>query len=100
MYKKVLMIATVSSIAFVGATEARDQIRIVGSIAVYPLATVVAGQLGKVIDFKTSVVESASFRRLGWRQVPAASAGQRIIGKTSFIKSLYEPQVRRKFEAG
>ena len=98
MYKKVLMIATVSSIAFVGATEARVQIRIVGSTTVYPFATVVAGQLGKVIDFKTSVVESTSFRRLGWRQVPAA--GQRIIGKTSFIKSLYVPQVRRKFEAG
>ena len=48
MYKKVLMIATVSSIAFVGATEARDQIRIVGSTTVYPFATVVAEQLAKL----------------------------------------------------
>ena len=100
MYKKVFMIATVSSIAFVGAIEARVQIRIVGSTTVYPFATVVTGQLGKVIDFKTSVVESTSSRCPGWRQVPAASAGQRIIGKTSFIKSLYLPEARRKFEAG
>ena len=94
------MIAAVSSIAFVGATDTRNQIRIVGSTTVYRSATVAAEHLCKVIDFKTSVVESTRFRRLGWRQVPAASAGQRLIGKTSFIKSLYVPQVRRRFEAG
>ena len=100
MYRKVLMITTVSSIAFAGATETRNQIRIVGSTTVYPSATVVAEQLCKVIDFKTSVVESTSFRRLGRRQVSAALVGRRIIGKTSFIKSLYVPEFRRKFEAG
>jgi phosphate transport system substrate-binding protein len=42
-----------------GATaEARDQIRIVGSSTVYPFATAVAEQFGKVSGFKTPVVES------------------------------------------
>ena len=100
MYKKVLMIATVTSIAFADATETRNQIRIVGSTTVYPSATVVAEQLCKIIDFKTSVVESTSFRRLGRRQVSAALVDRLIIGKTSFIKSIYVPEVRRKFEAG
>jgi len=100
MYKKVFMIATVSSIAFVGATDTRNQIRIVGSTTVYRSATVAAEHLCKVIDFKTSVVESTSFRRLRRCQVSGASAGRRIIGKTSFIKSLYVHHVRRKFEAG
>ena len=51
----VLMMAAV---AFAGAAEARDQIRIVGSSTVYPFSTTVAEQFGKTTSFKTPVVES------------------------------------------
>ena len=40
------------------ATEAREQIRIVGSSTVYPFSTAVAEQFGKTTQFKTPVVES------------------------------------------
>lgn len=40
------------------SAEARDQIRIVGSSTVYPFATAVAEEFGKVTTFKTPVVES------------------------------------------
>jgi len=42
----------------VGAAEARDQIRVVGSSTVYPFTTAVAEQLGKTGGVKTPVVES------------------------------------------
>lgn len=41
-----------------GGSEARDQIRIVGSSTVFPFATAVAEQFGKTTSFKTPVVES------------------------------------------
>ena len=41
-----------------GESEARDQIRIVGSSTVFPFATAVAEQFGKTTSFKTPVVES------------------------------------------
>lgn len=47
-----------SGVAFAGAAEARDQIRIVGSSTVYPFTTAVAEQFGKQGKFKTPVVES------------------------------------------
>lgn len=45
-------------VAFAGAAEARDQIRIVGSSTVYPFTTAVAEQFGKANGGKTPVVES------------------------------------------
>lgn len=38
--------------------EAREQIRIVGSSTVYPFATAVAEEFGKITSFKTPVIES------------------------------------------
>jgi phosphate transport system substrate-binding protein len=60
---KAKLIATTSfavlsiGVAFSGAAEARDQIRIVGSSTVYPFTTTVAEQFGKS-GGKTPVVES------------------------------------------
>ena len=48
----------VATIALVGAAEARDQIRIVGSSTVFPFSTAVAEQFGQTSDFATPVVES------------------------------------------
>ncbi|MEQ8666756.1 MAG: substrate-binding domain-containing protein [Rhodospirillales bacterium] len=56
--KKILATAAVAVVAFAGAAEARDQIRIVGSSTVYPFSTTVAEQFGKTTSFKTPVVES------------------------------------------
>jgi phosphate transport system substrate-binding protein len=47
-----------TGLAFAGAAQARDQIRIVGSSTVYPFTTAVAEQLGKTGGVKTPVVES------------------------------------------
>ena len=48
------MVAT----ALAGQAQARDYISIVGSSTVYPFATVVAEQFGKITDFKTPKSES------------------------------------------
>ncbi|MEM9442225.1 MAG: substrate-binding domain-containing protein, partial [Pseudomonadota bacterium] len=54
-----LAFATVAAtVALVGAAEARDQIRIVGSSTVFPFSTAVAEQFGQTSDFATPVVES------------------------------------------
>ncbi len=58
MLKKTLSLAALATVAFAGAAEARDQIRIVGSSTVYPFATVVAENFGKTTEFKTPVIES------------------------------------------
>ena len=58
MLVKSLAIAAVTAVAFTGAAQARDQIRIVGSSTVFPFATKVAEQFGRTTKFKTPVVES------------------------------------------
>ena len=61
MSKKYVVTAAVaafSTIAFTGAAQARDQIRVVGSSTVYPFTTAVAEQFGKSGAGKTPVVES------------------------------------------
>ncbi len=58
MFRKSLIIAAAISFAMIGAAEARDQIRIVGSSTVYPFSTTVAEQFGKTSSFKTPIVES------------------------------------------
>ena len=45
--KKTLAVAALMSVAFAGAAQARDQIRIVGSSTVFPFATAVAEEFGK-----------------------------------------------------
>ena len=56
--KKIFATAAIAVVAYAGAAEARDQIRIVGSSTVYPFSTTVAEQFGKTSSFKTPVVES------------------------------------------
>ncbi len=56
--KRTLAIAAVATVAFAGAAEARDQIRIVGSSTVFPFASKVVEQFGKTTKFKTPVIES------------------------------------------
>lgn len=55
---KFAITAAAALVAFAGAAEARDQIRIVGSSTVFPFSTAVAEQFGKSTDFKTPIVES------------------------------------------
>lgn len=58
MQMKTISLAAVLSVAVIGAAEAREQIRIVGSSTVFPFSTAVAEQFGKTTKFKTPVVES------------------------------------------
>jgi phosphate transport system substrate-binding protein len=58
VYIKSLTAAMAVTVALVGAAEARDQIRIVGSSTVFPFSTAVAENFGKSSNFKTPVVES------------------------------------------
>ncbi|MDG1996812.1 MAG: PstS family phosphate ABC transporter substrate-binding protein [Emcibacteraceae bacterium] len=61
MYKKPALKAIsmgLIGLSMVGAAEARDQIRIVGSSTVFPFSTVVAEEFGRSTSFKTPVVES------------------------------------------
>jgi len=53
-----LAAAAAATLAMIGAAEARDQIRIVGSSTVFPFSTAVAEQFGKSSSFSTPVVES------------------------------------------
>ncbi|EDP62178.1 phosphate ABC transporter, periplasmic binding protein [alpha proteobacterium BAL199] len=57
-FGKVAAIAALGVIAMAAQAEARDQIRIVGSSTVFPFATVVAENFGKVTSYKTPVIES------------------------------------------
>ena len=52
------IIAVLAILSFASYSQARDQIKIVGSSTVYPYATVVAEQFGKKGSFKTPVIES------------------------------------------
>ncbi len=58
MLKTSCAMALVASVAWAGAAEARDQIRMVGSSTVFPFSTRVAEEFGKTTNFKTPVVES------------------------------------------
>ncbi|UCF68309.1 MAG: substrate-binding domain-containing protein, partial [Acidobacteriota bacterium] len=57
--KRISVLCALVVCAVAPATAApRDQIRIVGSSTVYPFATKVAEQFGKMTNFKTPVIES------------------------------------------
>jgi phosphate transport system substrate-binding protein len=55
---RTLTVAAAITVTLVGAADARDQIRIVGSSTVFPFSTAVAENFGKSTSFKTPVVES------------------------------------------
>ena len=57
-FPRIAAAALAATVATVGAADARDQIRIVGSSTVFPFSTAVAEQFGKSTKFKTPVVES------------------------------------------
>ncbi|MCT8989028.1 substrate-binding domain-containing protein [Chelativorans sp. SCAU2101] len=59
--KRIVFAASVSAMAVtvsVGAAEARDQIRIVGSSTVFPYTQAVAEEFGNITDFAAPVTES------------------------------------------
>jgi phosphate transport system substrate-binding protein len=58
MTLKSFALAAAATVLVVGAAQARDQIRVVGSSTVYPFTTTVAEQFGKGGKFKTPIVES------------------------------------------
>lgn len=61
MFKKstVFLAALATTVAsFSTVSEARDQVRVVGSSTVFPFSTTVAEQFGKTTKFKSPVVES------------------------------------------
>ncbi len=58
MTSKAFLLAAVAVVGFVGAAQARDQIRIVGSSTVYRFTTLVAERFAKGSKFKAPVVES------------------------------------------
>lgn len=58
MIRKTLALAAIAMVVSLGAAEARDQIRAVGSSTVFPFTTRVAEEFGRTTKFKTPVVES------------------------------------------
>jgi phosphate transport system substrate-binding protein len=58
MLKKTVTLAALATVTLVGAAQAGEQIRIVGSSTVFPFATAVAERFGKSTEFATPVVES------------------------------------------
>lgn len=58
MQKILLGLLTVSALSIPSISEARDQIRVVGSSTVYPFTTVAAEEFGTKTDFRTPIVES------------------------------------------
>ncbi len=58
MHIRTLTLAAAITVAAMGAADARNQIRIVGSSTVFPFSATVAEQFGNTTKFKTPVVES------------------------------------------
>lgn len=58
MKNKVIALSVAAIIGAVGAAEAREQIRIVGSSTVFPFSTAVAERFGRTTNFPTPIVES------------------------------------------
>ena len=57
MFKKIFLL-TLINLAFLGTTNARDQINIVGSSTVYPFSTVVAENFGNKTGIKVPKIEA------------------------------------------
>jgi len=58
MFKQVLLSASILTLTFSQAAQARDHISVVGSSTVFPFATVVAERFGKSTSFSTPKIES------------------------------------------
>jgi phosphate transport system substrate-binding protein len=94
MMKKTFVTAVaLATLAFMGAAEARDQIRIVGSSTVYPFATVVAEQFGKSTKFKTPVVESTGSG--GGLKLFCAGVGVKHPDITNVSRKIKKSEIKR-----
>lgn len=58
MIKKTFIATTLAALAAACGAEARDQVQVVGSSTVFPFATAVAEEVGKLSGTKTPIVES------------------------------------------
>ena len=58
MIKKTFILTCLAALAAACGAEARDQVQIVGSSTVFPFATAVAEEVGKISGGKTPIVES------------------------------------------
>jgi len=91
--KKIVGISTaavVAAIAFAGAAEARDQVKVAGSSTVLPYANIVAEEFGKAYSkFKTPIIESGGSsaglklfcQGLGPNTIDIANASRKIRSK-------------------
>ena len=93
MLKKSIVLAAVATVAMVGAAQARDQIRIVGSSTVYPFATAVAENFGKTTGFKTPVVESTGSG--GGLKLFCAGVGEEHPDITNASRAIKKSEVER-----
>ena len=83
------LLTTTTILLITTITQARDQIRIVGSSTVYPFATVVAEKFGISTKFKTPVVESTGSggglkifcQGIGPSQIDITNSSRRIKGR-------------------
>jgi len=93
MFKKPFVLAAVSAITFVGAAQAAEQIKIVGSSTVYPFSTTVAEQFGKTSKFKTPIVESTGSG--GGLKLFCAGIGKRHPDITNASRRIKKSEVER-----
>jgi len=93
MFKKSIVLAAVATVAMVGAAQARDQIRIVGSSTVYPFATAVAENFGKTTGFKTPVVESTGSG--GGLKLFCAGVGEEHPDITNASRAIKKSEIER-----
>jgi phosphate transport system substrate-binding protein len=95
----------VAAIAFAGAAEARDQVKVAGSSTVLPYANIVAEQFGKVYaDFKTPIIESGGSsadlklfcQGIGPNTIDIANASRKI--RSNEVKACGEAGVKNIVE--
>lgn len=97
--KKALALAAVSTVALVGAAEARDQISVAGSSTVLPFASTVAEEFGATFaQFPTPVVESGGSSG-GLRQF-CEGVGENTIDIANASRAIRDREVTACAEAG
>jgi phosphate transport system substrate-binding protein len=76
--KMTLAVAAVGAVAFAGAAQARDQIKIVGSSTVFPFSTAVAETFGRLRRRHEAVLRRRRRRASGHHQRLAPHEGLRV----------------------
>jgi len=91
--KKILLSAAALFVALSPLTsEARDQIRVVGSSTVYPFATVAAEEFGTKTDFRTPIVESTGTG--GGMKLFCSGVGETFPDLTNASREIKESEVK------